>query len=70
MIDDATQKALTEHLDTFFKKQRCIVCEGETFILADPVAMPGVETPLTDEIKLSGVANVYFPRSCQSCGFT
>jgi len=64
MIDDETQKALNDHLNTFFKDSHCPVCNGETFTLCDPVAMAGVETPLTDEIKLSGVANVYFPSSC------
>jgi hypothetical protein len=46
LIDDETQKQLVEHLDAFFKGKHCPVCNGETFILCDPVAMPGVATPI------------------------
>ncbi len=70
MIDDETQKALNNHLNTFFKKQKCAVSEGETFIICDPVAMQGVDTPIKDEISLNAIANVFFPATCQACGFT
>lgn len=60
MIDDATQKNLTEHLEAFFERRKGIVCEVESVIVPDPVAMLGVESPVMDQIKPSGAANVYF----------
>lgn len=56
------------HRLEYYKK--CLVCSGERLLLYDLVEAKHIATPLTSPYTYTGKIHMYFPISCQNCGFT
>ena len=59
---------LEAHRREYYKK--CLLCDGEKLLLYDLIEGRHIATPLTTPFTYTGKVHLYYPITCQNCGFT